>query len=274
MRFSERITRRQKEKKSLVCVGLDPDLSRIPESVRTSLTPLFDFNTRIIDATSDIVCCYKPQFAHYAALGREKELEQTILYIKQKYPDIPVILDSKRGDVGNTARYYAMEAFDRYQADAVTLSPYLGFDAIEPFLEWNNKGLIILCKTSNPGSGMLQDIMAPDEKLFLKVAKAVASWSDKGDFALVVGATYPEIMKEIRTTVPALPFLVPGIGTQGGDLKATLEHGIKKPGDLILSSSRGIIHAGTGPDFDRKSREAAEKLNEDVKRNIPSHLYA
>ncbi len=264
MKFSEKICLEQKNKKSLLCVGLDPELSKIPEDIQKSHAPLFNFNKAVIDATADLACCYKPQFAHYAAHGREKELEATISYIKKTYPDIPVILDSKRGDIGNTAKYYAMEAFDRYHADAVTLSPYLGFDAIEPFLQWKDKGLIILCKTSNPGSSLLQDIPAPDEKLYIKVAKAVASWSSQGDFALVVGATYPEVLKDLRETVPELPFLVPGIGAQGGDLKATLENGMKKTGDLIISSSRGIIHAGSGADFERKAREAAEKLRNEI----------
>jgi orotidine-5'-phosphate decarboxylase len=274
MKFSKRISAQQEKKGSLICVGLDPELTKIPEPIQKSSTPLFDFNKCIIDATCDIVCCYKPQFAHYAALGREKELERTISYIREHHPDIPVILDSKRGDVGNTARYYAMETFDRYKADAVTLSPYLGFDAIEPFLSWKDKGLIILCKTSNPGSGLLQDVMAPDLKLYLKVARAVASWSAQGDFALVVGATYPEIMKEIRDTVPDLPFLVPGIGVQGGDLEGTLRNGMKKTGDLIISSSRGIIHAGSGSDFDIKAREAAEKLNNEVAVSFPGEFSA
>jgi orotidine-5'-phosphate decarboxylase len=267
MRFSTQVTQQQRLKNSLVCVGLDPELEKLPEEFKKSPSPLLDFNKRIIDATADLVSCYKPQFAHYAAYGKEKELEASIEYIKTIYPGIPVILDAKRGDIGNTARYYAMEAFERYKADAITLNPYLGFDAIEPFLAWKDKGLIILCKTSNQGSSMLQDISAPDEKLYLKVAAHVQSWSDQGDFLLVVGATYPSIMKEIRDAVPSLPFLVPGIGAQGGDLPGTLEAGTAHNGTLIISSSRGIIHSSNCEKFDTRAREAAQKLRNQINEN-------
>lgn len=272
MKFSEIVTSEQKRKKTLICVGLDPEYAKIPEIIKKSSTPLFDFNKLIVDATAEFVCCFKPQFAHYAALGKEKELEESISYIKINYPEIPVILDSKRGDVGNTAKYYAVEAFDRYGADAVTLSPYLGFDAILPFLEWKDKGLIILCKTSNPDSGLfqdkvIQDKQRPDEELYLKVAHAVQSWSkteSSSDFALVVGATHSETMKNIRAVAPTLPFLVPGIGAQGGDLKSTIENAHKNIGDLIISSSRAIIHSSSEPDFDKQANKAARALHEEI----------
>jgi len=260
--FSSNIRSASVKNKSFVCLGLDPDLSQIPSHLCSSRTPFFDFNKGIIEATADIVCAYKPQIAHYSAFGREIELEKTISFIKTHYPEIPVILDSKRGDIGSTAHFYAVEAFERYGADAVTLNPYLGFDSIEPFMLWEGKGLIILCKTSNKGSPLFQDLKTPDMELYLKVASEVKSWSGSGigDFSIVVGASQPEILKAIRDIVGDMLFLVPGIGAQGGDLNSVMAEGRSKTkaGDpsMIINSSRGIIYASSGEDYAEKAREA------------------
>lgn len=266
--FSTNVRSASIKNKSFVCLGLDPDLSQMPSHLTSSNTPYFDFNKAIIEGTADIVCAYKPQIAHYSAFGRENELEKTISFIKTNYPDIPVILDSKRGDIGNTAHFYGVEAFERYGADALTLSPYLGFDSIEPFLKWEGKGLIILCKTSNRGSPLFQNLKTPDIELYLKVASEVKSWSAKGDFSIVVGATQPEILKVIRDIVGDMLFLVPGIGAQGGDLGLVMKEGISKAksGDpsLMINSSRGIIYASSGEDFAEKAREACLSLREQI----------
>src|SRR5580693_3396863 len=194
---------------SLVCVGLDPEIERIPHHMAEQASPIFQFNRAIIDATADLVCAYKPQIAHYAAYEAEDQLERTIEYVHQRYPGIPVILDSKRGDVGNTADRYAIEAFERYGADAVTVNPYLGTDSLEPFLSYADRGVIVLCRTSNPGAGDLQDLETGGRKLYEVVAEMAATrWNSRGNCALVVGATYPRELAQVRTLVGDMPFLV------------------------------------------------------------------
>lgn len=251
---------------SLVCVGLDPEIERLPRDIAMQPSPIFQFNKAIIDATADLVCAYKPQFAHYAAYEAEDQLERTIEYIHRSYPGIPVILDSKRGDVGNTAQRYAIEAFERYGADAVTVNPYLGGDSLEPFLQYEDKGVIILCRTSNPGGRDLQDLDVGGRKLYQVVADLAArEWNRRGNCSLVVGATQPRELAEVREIVGKMPFLVPGVGAQGGDVAAAVTNGQTADGTgLIISSSRAILYAGSDVNFSTAARAATEALRDQI----------
>jgi orotidine-5'-phosphate decarboxylase len=271
--FIEKLERAWDVNGSLVCVGLDPEIERFPPQVVDQASPIFQFNKAIIDATADLVCAYKPQFAHYAAYEAEDQLERTIDYIQSTYPGIPVILDSKRGDVGNTAERYAIEAFERYHADAVTVSPYLGGDSMEPFLKYEDKGVIILCRTSNPGAGDLQDLEVGGRRLFHIVADLAARrWNTRGNCALVVGATYPRELAEVREIVGNMPFLVPGVGAQGGDVAQAVRSGQTAAGaGLVISSSRSILYASSGEDFVSAAREATLKLRDQINASRTRH---
>jgi orotidine-5'-phosphate decarboxylase len=268
--FSQRLADVWDRNNSLVCVGLDPEIERLPASIAAEPSPIFQFNKAIVDATADLVCAYKPQFAHYAAYEAEDQLERTIEYIQSNYPHVPVILDSKRGDVGNTAERYAIEAFERYHADAVTVNPYLGGDSLEPFLKHADKGVIILCRTSNPGARDIQDLPigggASPRKLYHVIAELAATkWNSRGNCMLVVGATYPRELAEIREIVGDLPFLVPGVGAQGGDVVQAVQNGRTKAGTgLVISSSRGILYASFGADFATAARNAALTLRDQI----------
>jgi orotidine-5'-phosphate decarboxylase len=247
---------------SLLCVGLDPEIERFPRAILAEASPIFQFNKAVIDATADLVCAYKPQFAHYASYEAEDQLERTIEYIHRTYPGIPVILDGKRGDVGHTAERYAIEAFERYGADAVTVNPYLGTDALEPFLARGDKGVIVLCRTSNPCAGDLQDLETTRGKLYQVVADLAATrWNARGNCLLVVGATYPRELAEVRARVGDMALLVPGVGAQQGDVAQVVQNGRSSAGTgLIISSSRAILYASAGADFAGAAREAAHKL--------------
>jgi orotidine-5'-phosphate decarboxylase len=251
---------------SLVCVGLDPEIERLPRQLAAAASPIFQFNKAIIDATADLVCAYKPQFAHYAACEAEDQLERTIEYIHKAHPAVPVILDSKRGDVGNTAERYAIEAFERYGADAVTVNPYLGGDSLEPYLRHADKGVIILCRTSNPGAGDLQDLLVDGRPLYQVVAQLTAQrWNSRGNCLLVVGATYPRELAQVRALVGDMPLLVPGVGAQGGDVAQVVHNGQTSNGTgLIISSSRSILYASQGEDFASAARRATEKLRGEI----------
>jgi orotidine-5'-phosphate decarboxylase len=251
---------------SLVCVGLDPELERFPGAVTSHPSPIFQFNRAIIDATADLVCAYKPQFAHYAAYEAEDQLERTIEYIHRSYPGVLVILDAKRGDVGNTAERYAIEAFERYGADAVTVNPYLGGDSLEPFLKHEDRGVVILCRTSNPGARDVQDLDVGNRKLYHRVAELAAKrWNSRGNCLLVVGATYPRELAEVREIVGDMPFLVPGVGAQGGDVDQAVRNGQTPDGTgLIISSSRSILYASAGEDFASAARRATATLREQI----------
>jgi orotidine-5'-phosphate decarboxylase len=264
--FITQLTRRWESSDSLLCVGLDPEIERFPRHIADQASPIFQFNKAIIDATADLVCAYKPQFAHYAAYEAEDQLERTIEYIHRSYPGVPVILDSKRGDVGNTAERYAIEAFERYGADAVTVNPYLGGDSLEPFLKHEEKGVIILCRTSNPGAGDLQDLEIGGRKLFHTVAElASRRWNTRGNCLLVVGATYPRELAEVREIVGDMPFLVPGVGAQGGDVAQAVQSGQTAAGTgLIISSSRAILYASAGENFASAARSATLALREQI----------
>jgi len=262
--FLEQLQRGWDGNDSLVCVGLDPEIERFPPHIAESASPIFQFNKAIIDATADLVCAYKPQFAHYATYEAEDQLERTIDYIHRSYPGIPVILDSKRGDVGNTAERYAIEAFERYHADAVTVNPYLGGDSLEPFLKYEDRGVIILCRTSNPGAVDLQDLEVNSRRLFHIVADLAARrWNSRGNCLLVVGATYPRELAEVREIVGNMPLLVPGVGAQGGDVAQAVQNGQTAAGaGLIISSSRGILYASSGENFASAARDATQKLRD------------
>ena len=262
--FREKLARAWTASGSMLCVGLDPDLDRVPAALRDGPQPLFAFNRAIIDATAPFACAYKPQFAHYAAVDRLDELKATLAYLREHHPAKVTILDAKRGDIGNTAVRYAREAFEIYGADAVTVNPYMGGDTIAPFSCDSTKGVFILCRTSNPGSGELQSLEVNGEPVYQVVARRAAQvWNSNHNLGLVVGATYPAELAQVRAVAPTLPLLVPGIGAQGGDLQACLDCGRDATGyGLLINSSRGIIYAGEGDDFAAAAGTAARALAE------------
>ncbi len=245
MKFLENVEALMAKNQTLLCIGLDPDPRHIPKGFLQKAKPFFEFNKVIIEATKNLVCAYKPQIAYYAACGAEDELAETIRYIRKL--NIPVILDSKRGDIGDTATMYAKEAFERYAADALTVNPYMGGDTLVPYLKYAEKGVIVLCKTSNAGSGDIQDINCGTHLLYEIVAqKAVTEWNQNHNVMLVVGATHMAALEKIRKIVGDMTLLVPGVGAQGGDLKAVLKAGLNsKRTGLIINSSRGILYAGS-----------------------------
>jgi orotidine-5'-phosphate decarboxylase len=266
MHFLDRLTAAQQRHGSLLCVGLDPEPAKFPPPWRGDPQRLFDFCARIVDATKDLVCAFKPQIAYFAAQRAEDQLERLMAYIKRVAPDVPVILDAKRGDIGATAEQYAREAFERYQADAVTLSPYMGFDSIEPYLKHDGRGLFLLCRTSNPGGADLQSLLlASGQTLYEHVASlAAGAWSrDAGArLGLVVGATVPAEIERVRQLAPTLPLLIPGVGAQGGDAQAAVRAGWRPGGPIIVNSSRAILYAGATADFALAAREAARQTRD------------
>ena len=266
MTFMEKLSAAMQKNNSLVCVGLDPAIGTLPEWIRNRPAAIYEFNCRIVDATKDLDCAYKPQAAYYAGQDCDEALKESILYIKKTAPEVPVILDVKRGDIGSTAEYYAKEAFERYQADAVTVNPYMGFDAVKPFLDYEDKGVIILCRTSNKFSGDLQNLVADGRPLYEHVALLVKDkWNAAKNAALVVGATYPEELKALRELCPDMPFLVPGVGAQGGDVEKVVKFGCTadKCG-IIVNSSRGIIYASKGEDYAEAAGKAALELRDQI----------
>jgi orotidine-5'-phosphate decarboxylase len=257
--FLERLSSRWHGEGTLLCVGLDPDPARMPAQLAGRTDAMYLFCREIVDATADLVCAFKPQIAYFAAAGAEDQLALLIAHIRARHPKIPVILDAKRGDIGPTAQQYAREAFERHGADAVTLSPYMGFDSIEPFLASPRHGAFLLCRTSNAGGSELQMLDAGGQPLYERVAALAAGrWNVNGQLGLVVGATFPQQLGRVRALAPALPLLVPGIGAQGGDLEATLQAGLSAQGDgLVINSSRAILYAGGGETFALEARVAA-----------------
>lgn len=254
---------------SLLCVGLDPEPSKFPGALAGRADAIFDFCREIVDATAPYASSFKPQIAYFAAHRAEDQLEQLIAHIHAHHPGLPVILDAKRGDIGSTAAFYAAEAFDRYGADAVTANPYLGRDSLEPFLARADKGVVILCRTSNAGARDLQDLDVGGRKLYQHVAATAArEWNANRNCMLVTGATYPGELADVRAIVGEMPLLVPGVGAQGGDVEAVVKNGGTKDGTgLVISSSRAILYAGSGRDFADAARAAAIELRDAINRH-------
>jgi orotidine-5'-phosphate decarboxylase len=247
----------------MLCVGLDPDPARIPEAAHGSV---LDFCTAIVDATADAVCAFKPQIAYFAAAGEEDALERLCAHIRDRHPGVLLVLDAKRGDIGPTAEQYAKEAFDRYGADVVTVNPYLGGDTIEPFLRHPGGGVFVLCRTSNPGSGDFQSLTVDGEPLYQRVARRIVEWNAIGDCGLVVGATYPDELRQVRGIVGDLPLLVPGVGAQGGDVEATVAAGRDGTGfGMVINSSRAVLYASSGADFAEAARAEAIRTRDAIR---------
>lgn len=251
----------------MLCVGLDPDPVRMPSSFSSSNNSIYDFCTAIVDATAHTVCAFKPQFAYFAAQRAEPQLELLCNYIHDRYPAVLLILDAKRGDIGPTAQQYAHEAFDRYGADVVTVNPYLGTDSIAPYLRYSDRGVFVLCRTSNPGGGDFQSLDVKGEPLFANVARRVAmEWSEMGECGLVVGATFPDELGTVRSIVGDLPLLVPGIGAQGGDIEETVAAGATADGfGMVINSSRAILYASNGHDFAAAAHREAEATRDAIR---------
>ena len=265
MKFSQMLSSCWEKNDSLLCIGLDPTPARFPEKFKTSSRPIFDFCAEIIDATADLVCAFKPQIAYFSSSSAEQELIDIIDWIHTNHPGIPVILDAKRGDIGSTAAHYAKEVFERFRADCVTLSPYMGKDSVEPYLEYVEKGEFVLCRTSNKGGDDFQMLDIGGVPLYIKVAEKVAEWDINGQMGLVIGATYPEELKKARATVPELTFLVPGIGAQGGDINAAVKAGMNKDKTgLVITSSRAILYASKEADFAEKARAEALRTRDAI----------
>jgi len=256
--FHDQLRRSWAASNSLLCVGLDPDPARFPHALDAAPDAIFRFCKEIVDATADLVCAFKPQIAYFSSQREEAALERICTYILEQYPDVTLVLDAKRGDIGSTAEQYALEAFGRYQAHAVTVNPYLGADSVVPYFAQGG-GVIALCRTSNPGGDDLQMLDSGGRPLYLRVAEMVArEWAERGDCGLVVGATYPDELSAVRQVVGDLPILVPGVGAQGGDPQAAVAAGVDSVGrGLLVSSSRSIIYAGNGDDFADAARQVA-----------------
>jgi orotidine-5'-phosphate decarboxylase len=262
MTFIDMLGAAQRTNNSLLCVGLDPDLAKLPSHLQGQPDAVFDFCAAIVDATADLACSFKPQIAYFAAMGAESVLERLMAYMHQRAPLVPVILDAKRGDIGSTAEQYAREAFERYGAHAVTLSPFMGRDSVEPYLTYADKGVFLLCRTSNPGGSDLQNQRLADvpgqPKVFEHLARlAQTEWNTNGQVGLVVGATFPAEIARVRELAPSVPLLIPGVGAQGGDAQATVQAGATANGMAVINSSRAILYASSGTDFAQAARDVA-----------------
>jgi orotidine-5'-phosphate decarboxylase len=274
MTFTTKLRNRWQQANSLLCVGLDPDLAKLPEhflddGAGDNGEALFAFSRDIVDATAEFACAFKPQIAYFSAHnGGEAALQRLIAHINGAHPDVPVILDAKRGDIGSTAQQYADEAFERYGADAVTLNPYMGKDSAQPFLAWNNRGCVFLCHTSNPGARDFQELLVDGTPLYQHIARTIAQdWNTDGNCALVVGATFPEELQVIRGIVGDMPLLIPGIGAQGGDVAAVVKNGKTADGTgLMINSSRGILYASRDADYAEAAAAAARALRDEINR--------
>jgi orotidine-5'-phosphate decarboxylase len=264
--FIDKLASRWRSAGSLLCVGLDPDPIRFPASLREREDAIFAFCSAIADATAAFTCAFKPQVAYFAAARAEDQLESLMAHLRRHHPQVPLILDAKRGDIGATAEQYAREAFERYGADAVTLSPYMGFDSIEPFLARPDRGAFVLCRTSNPGGDDLQMLEVQGERLYERVARLTAGkWNRNGQLGLVIGATYPAELARVRALAPDLPLLVPGIGAQGGDVQASVVAGQTSDGTgMLINSSRAILYASQGEDFAAAAAGVARRTRDEI----------
>ncbi len=253
---------------SMLCVGLDPDINRYPAYLAGKPNKVYEFCKSIVDSTAPYACAFKPQIAYFSAQSAESQLEDLCSYIRRYYPQHLLILDSKRGDIGDTAKQYAIESFERYQADAVTINPYMGFDSIEPYLAYKDKGVIILCRTSNQGGNDFQSLaLNTNERLYEYIARLVATqWNENQQLSLVVGATFPTELARVRQIVGTMPLLVPGIGAQGGNIQATVDSGSieSKPSSygMMINSSRAIMYAGSGLDFAQAAANVAKQTRD------------
>jgi len=267
MSFIKKLNAAWASSQSLLMVGLDPDMTRMPAELKGKPDAIFQFCKQVIDATAPFVCGFKPQIAYFAAEGAERQLEDLCAYLREQYPHLPLVLDAKRGDIGATATQYAKEVFGRYGADAVTVSPYLGADSVDPYLEWEDRGVIVLCRTSNPGGSDLQFLMTDGVPLYLRVADLVANkWNKTGQCGLVVGATFPNELAAVRKAVgDSLPLLVPGIGAQGGDIAATCAAGCnsQKTG-MMINSSRAILYAKGAGHWTEAAAAVAKQTRDDI----------
>lgn len=266
MTFKQKLDQVIEKNNSLLCIGLDPELEKIPDSLKKNNEPMFEFNKAVIDSTKDLVCAYKPNIAFYEAYGLEglKQLKKTIAYLKNQYPQIPLILDAKRADIGNTAKMYAKAVFDYWQADAVTVYPFLGLDAVQPFLVYQDKLIILLIKTSNPDAGMFQDLKVGNEAFYLKLAKEISQWDYK-NIGIFIGATYPDELKKVRTIFPEAVFLSAGLGSQGGEVEQAVKAGVDRhQKGIMFNASRSIIYASPNKDFAQAAREKAKELRDKI----------
>ena len=275
MTFLEQLQGAERQNGSMLCVGLDPEPGKFPAGMKGDAGKIFDFCAQIVDATVDLAISFKPQIAYFAAHRAEDQLEKLMEHMRRNAPHVPVILDAKRGDIGATAEQYAIEAFERYGADAVTLSPFMGFDSVQPYLKHHGKGAFLLCRTSNPGGDDLQNQRLASVEgqplLYEHVAKlAQGPWNLNGQLGLVVGATYPAEIERVRSLAPTLPLLIPGVGAQGGDAVATIKAGYRQSqgvttGAVIVSSSRAILYASSGDDFAQAARKEAIRTRDVLK---------
>ncbi len=275
MTFLEQLQGAERQNGSLLCVGLDPEPGKFPASMKGDASKIYDFCAQIVDATADLAISFKPQIAYFAAHRAENQLEKLMAHMRRIAPHVPVILDAKRGDIGATAEQYALEAFERYGADAVTLSPFMGFDSVQPYLKHHGKGAFLLCRTSNPGGDDLQNQRLASVEgqplLYEHIAKlAQGPWNVNGQLGLVVGATYPAEIERVRSLAPTLPLLIPGVGAQGGDAIATIKAGYRQSngattGAVIVSSSRAILYASSGDDFAQAARQEAMRTRDLLK---------
>jgi orotidine-5'-phosphate decarboxylase len=281
MNFIDKLHAAERAHQSLLCVGLDPDPAKLPGAWRGQPERIFDFCARIVDATADLVIAFKPQIAYFAAHRAEAQLERLMDHMRAHAPGVPIILDAKRGDIGSTAEQYAIEAFERYGADAVTLSPFMGFDSVQPYLTHAGKGAFLLCRTSNPGGDDLQSqrlATVPGQPLLYEHVAQLAQgpWNLNGQLGLVVGATYAAEIERVRQLAPTLPLLIPGVGAQGGDALATVRAGYRQhqgrtSGPIIVNSSRAILYASSNDDFDQAARREALKTRAELEAARAQH---
>ena len=275
MTFIEQLRKAERANGSLLCVGLDPEPAKFPAHLRGDASKIYDFCAAIVDATADLVIAFKPQIAYFAAHGAEAQLERLMAHMRKAAPGVPIILDAKRGDIGSTAEQYAKEAFERYGADCVTLSPFMGFDSVQPYLKYHGKGAFLLCRTSNPGGDDLQNQRLADlpgqPTLYEHIASLVQGpWNLNGQLGLVVGATYPTEIERVRKVAPTVPLLIPGVGAQGGDAVATVKAGYRAANGettapIVVNSSRAVLYASSGADFAQAARAAAEATRDQLR---------